>query len=1061
MARRRFGPLVVAVVLATAVLIGRLAQVQIAQHEVWADEAAALVRVGRVLPYQRGEIREAGGELLVSDRATWNVVFVARAFRREHPLGQVTHALGALEGRSVPFERGWRELERSALALVRLTPDQLRAFARGEALEREHLRAGACADAGREDRRGRASDLAFYILALLDLERAESREITRGVRAEPEKLGGRSYVELAAEVRRGSRAADVAAIERELVERLARSRVDLERLAERLGAGREALFARLETWRDQVEDGAAGELFEEAAGFPAGRVDPRTLAACVDFDWLASLMRWDEARVARWLASEREDWLESLGLGGERSAALALDSLLIEAELAPLSRERAQIVLEAWTEPFLAAGARATAPWPLSWLESDAHPHARPLEVLVELDDLFTVTLPHQEAPSRQFQFAFQDLADLAQGASDDCEVLARAQYWTAEGDAAERALLAPAVAERAEFWRDWRSDFERERIARLRATLEAETVERWQRWEERFQEALAETFERLSELAGGKLELADGRLDRAAERARYTQRDWGSRGVLVAAGPDYELVHLLTRRAHDYAGFQVERAHERVRHGLDDAAAGDGARALLVPPLLGTVRTPRLRDVYAQREARGRLADLRRMSSRTEAEELELAGLLGRVARRDEQFGSDGLEGYFNAELSGRNGYLEQRGLQQALDRARRGADVAPVDGQTLTLSLDARLQRAALQVFDAPAPDPDGVDIDAAWLARPTGALVLLDVDGSVRALASYPDRERGDGSELRDRALERTLRMYRFQPPGSVIKPFVAAWALDRLGLDPSSSVDCLPGNLPDGWPGYGSVHCNTRYGHGAGIGLHEALKRSCNAYFAWLGHTHYRPQEWLEMYAEFGFGQPTGVRLYGQREGLREDGWRAGTQPTLASFTGEGSLMMACNGLALPQTTVLQVARAYAGLATGRLPELKLVRAIGEHELLPSSRELALSPAALERVRAAMLDCANGAGGSAERALSRREVGLTLAAKTGSADLERTESFGEGARVVKHTWLAGWFPAEAPRYVLVVFCDRTTATASRSSIWLARQFLTHPDVVEVLRSEELLP
>ena len=80
-------------------------------------------------------------------------------------------------------------------------------------------------------------------------------------------------------------------------------------------------------------------------------------------------------------------------------------------------------------------------------------------------------------------------------------------------------------------------------------------------------------TFERLAERAGGKLELADGRLDRAAERARYTQRDWGSRGVLVAAGPDYELVHLLTRRAHDYAGFQVERAHQRVRHGLDDAA--------------------------------------------------------------------------------------------------------------------------------------------------------------------------------------------------------------------------------------------------------------------------------------------------------------------------------------------------------------------------------------------------------------------------------------------------------------------------------------------------------
>jgi len=167
-----------------------------------------------------------------------------------------------------------------------------------------------------------------------------------------------------------------------------------------------------------------------------------------------------------------------------------------------------------------------------------------------------------------------------------------------------------------------------------------------------------------------------------------------------------------------------------------------------------------------------------------------------------------------------------------------------------------------------------------------------------------------------------------------------------------------------------------------------------------------------------------------------------------------------VMLACNGLALPQTTVLQVARAYAGLATGRLPEVRLVRAVGDQGLAPSARDLALSPAVLERVRSALEDCANSPEGSAYRALSLHEIGVAMAAKTGSADLARTD-FGLGERVVKHTWLAGWFPVEAPRYVLVVFCDRTTATASHSSIWLARQFLTHPDVVARLRSEGVLP
>ena len=1062
MARRRFGPLVVAVVVATAVLIGRLAEVQIGQHTVWADEAAALVRVGRVVPYRRGDIREAGGDVLVSDLASFDVVFVARAFRREHPLGQVTHALSALEGRCVPLQRGWRELEAAARALVGLTPEQVRRFALGDALEHDALGVPACAEATLEDRRGRASDLRFYVVALLGLERGEARELTKRARAEGESAT-KSYLELAAEVVGQRRPVDAATLERELLGRLARSRDDLARVAQRLAptlardAALAALLERLEGWRTQVEDGAAGELFEEAAGFRAGRVEPRTLLEHVDFTWLRMLLRWDEARVASWLAGERAAWLEGLGLAGARAGAFAVDSLLVEAELAPLQRDRAELVLEAWTRPFLGERRVARGPWPLAWLSDTGDGGARPLEVFDQLDDLFALPLERDARPSATRVFAFQEEAALRADARDACEVLARATVWSAGDDAAQRAALAPAVEERARAWRAWRADFERERVRSLRETLERETHERWVRWEERFQAALEESLAQLAARAGGRLELAEGRLDRAAERARYTLRDHGSRSAVVTLDPDYELVHLLTRRAADYAGFQVERAHEREPHGVGE---DPDARPLLVPSLLGHVRTPRLRDVYRQRLLQDELDRLRRKSSRSDEENQLLRSLVAQVARRDEEFGSDGLEGYFDEELKGRNGYLEERGLEQLASGGRQ-TDVAAIDGLTLVLSVEAELQRAALEVFDAPAADPSGERIDPAWLARPTGALVLMDVDGFVRVMASYPDRERGDASDVRDMDLERTLRLYRFQPPGSVLKPFAAAWALERLHLDPGSGVACVAGALPDGLAGYGRVHCHARWGHGPDVDLHTALMQSCNSYFAWLGDTHYTPQDWLDMYAEFGFGQPTGARLQGDRPGLREDGWRPGTQPDLASFPNQGSLMLACNGLGIPQTTVLQVARAYAGLATGRLPEVRLVRAIGEVEIRPSTRPLAISEPVLERVRRALEDCANRTGGSAERALSLDEIGVYMAAKTGSADLARTTDFGGETRVVKHTWLAGWFPAEAPRYVLVVFCDRTTATSSHSSIWLARQFLTHPDVVARLRAEGVIP
>jgi cell division protein FtsI/penicillin-binding protein 2 len=99
------------------------------------------------------------------------------------------------------------------------------------------------------------------------------------------------------------------------------------------------------------------------------------------------------------------------------------------------------------------------------------------------------------------------------------------------------------------------------------------------------------------------------------------------------------------------------------------------------------------------------------------------------------------------------------------------------------------------------------------------------------------------------------------------------------------------------------------------------------------------------------------------------------------------------------------------------------------------------------------------------GSAAPALNEgalAEMGLEplkVAAKTGSADLRRASADGD-ERVLKHTWLATWFPAHEPRFVLVVFCYQTYATSGSSSIWLGRQFLLHPTVKAWLREEGLV-
>ena len=62
---RRFGPLICALGVCLVALITRLYDVQIREHDVWAREAANLVRSWFVEPYRRGAILDRKGRTLV------------------------------------------------------------------------------------------------------------------------------------------------------------------------------------------------------------------------------------------------------------------------------------------------------------------------------------------------------------------------------------------------------------------------------------------------------------------------------------------------------------------------------------------------------------------------------------------------------------------------------------------------------------------------------------------------------------------------------------------------------------------------------------------------------------------------------------------------------------------------------------------------------------------------------------------------------------------------------------------------------------------------------------
>ena len=1019
MGRRRFGPLIAVVVAATALVLGRLFQVQILEHAVWAEEAANLVRSGAIVPYARGEIVDRRGRVLARDEEVYRVEFRYRDFRRGHPLGQVAHAWSALTLRPVPLDEVFERLPEVARDLVQLEHGELDAFARGKPLERGLLQVPGAEDAGAELRLGRRADVRFYVGRLLGLDRGDA---LRALRDESSP----SLFDYAARVR-GMTGDELLA---DLDHRLATARADLERLAilladaqlrgvELEGARSPerdllALVERLEEWRAAVEDATAAELFREAAGFSAGRVAPHTLDKRFELDWLASLLRWDAERVRSWAVDARQGWWLAL-------VEWRLERLRHEIEFAARDRSVPSAVIGGWTSLYLA--------------DADGErPATRPLVVFSELDTLFDGRTPRRLRVSGQLVLPVQDprLAPAEPGFAD----VARLELWTPEGrpDPEDVERLAAQWSEHfaGRTDADWAVERSHERLLD---------------WEDRLQIELAAQLDRLAEEAGcERLRVSEARLDRAEERARSVLKDRGSRPVQVVRKPDYGLIHLLTRYPDRFAGFVVRESTERKR-------LADERGVIVLGPLLGTVRAPALRELMAEREPAEALAWLIGRGRRNAEEDDELRVLVQQVTRVDELLGGDGIEGHFDRELSGRNGYREQRGLRE-IRAGETSMDIPPQDGERLVLTLDLDLQRAAFECLTHPAEDPDAGRRDYTWLDRPTGAIVLARVDGDVLAAASVPDRGRGPeaGREMRDRALERTLRRPGFQPAGSVFKPFVAAWALDHVELDPNEEVGCFLLQSGSG-AGYKTLRCWKEWGHG-NVALGDALSHSCNGYFAWLGEQ-LETEDFRGLTAAFGFGQPTGVRVHPRRGGLRED-----SVPALLSRELRGrELLMAGNGLGVIEVTPLQVARAYAGLATGLLPEMRLVESVGGEPLPHRSRPVGLSRAALEHVRAALWNVTNDEGGTAHAALGVDEIGLRMSAKTGSADISsiRVRAADGKLRVPKHTWVAGWFPPEDPALVVVVFVQDTLATSGHSSTWIARDFLRRPEVRTFLEEE----
>ena len=252
---------------------------------------------------------------------------------------------------------------------------------------------------------------------------------------------------------------------------------------------------------------------------------------------------------------------------------------------------------------------------------------------------------------------------------------------------------------------------------------------------------------------------------------------------------------------------------------------------------------------------------------------------------------GQEGLELAFNEQLTGlpgrtrvlRDKYGHVVEYVEQLSRVQHGEDVK--------LSLDSRIQYLAYRYLQA-----------AVKKHRASSAsLVALDAKtGEVLAMVSAPDFNPNDRLDLKSSQFRNRSITDSFEP-GSTVKPFTVAMAMDDGVIDEKTTIDTEDGSF---YIGQSKISDTRNYGD---ITVSEVVQKSSNIGAAKIAMM-MKPESLYDVYRELGFGKRNDIKVSGEHRGIlvKRKKWKPIEHATLSY------------GYGLTVNT-LQLARAYQALA----------------------------------------------------------------------------------------------------------------------------------------------
>lgn len=358
------------------------------------------------------------------------------------------------------------------------------------------------------------------------------------------------------------------------------------------------------------------------------------------------------------------------------------------------------------------------------------------------------------------------------------------------------------------------------------------------------------------------------------------------------------------------------------------------------------------------------------------------------------EDQGQEGVELTFNKQLAGKSG--SRRVIKDRMGRVVEdvGDQIPPASGKDLQLSIDSKIQFFAYQKLR------DSVLENKAK----AGSVVVLDVHtGEVLALANYPsynpDKRRSlTGEQLRNRALTDTFE------PGSVMKPFTIALALESGLVTPQTTIDTAPGRITI----TGSTISDS-HPHGL-LTVEGVIQKSSN-----VGTTkiamQMQPRDMWEIFTQAGFGQKPQISFPGAVSGrLRPfKTWRPIEQATMSYGYGLSA-------------SLFQMARSYTVFARdGQIIPVTLNKS---SDMAPGIKVISAKTA--EQVRK-MLQMAAGPGGTGQKA---QTMGYSVGGKSGTAYKQVGKGYGTDKNRKYRGWFVGMAPIDNPRIVVAVMIDEPT-------------------------------